>query len=43
MLTGSAIPGLLSGGDANVSLRFTASGGTVQIDDAYVDPHGRCC
>jgi hypothetical protein len=43
MLTGSAIPGLLNGGDANVSLRFTASGGTVQIDDAYIDPHGRCC
>jgi hypothetical protein len=43
MLTGSAIPGLLNGGDADVSLRFTASGGSVQIDDAYVDPHGRCC
>ena len=43
MLTGSAVPGLLNGGDANVSLRFSASGGTVQIDDAYVDPHGRCC
>jgi hypothetical protein len=43
MLTGSAIPGLLNGGDANVSLRFSARGGTVQIDDAYVDPHGRCC
>jgi hypothetical protein len=43
MLTGSAVPGLLNGGDADISLRFSASGGTVQIDDAYVDPHGRCC
>lgn len=43
MLTLSAIPGLLNGGTANVSLRFTAVGGEVQVDDAYVDPMGRCC
>ncbi|MEA2160312.1 MAG: hypothetical protein QOD66_2692 [Solirubrobacteraceae bacterium] len=43
MLTGSAVAGLLSGGTANVSLRFVASGGTTQIDDVYVDPHSRCC
>jgi hypothetical protein len=43
MLTLSAIPGLLNGGVANVSLRFTAVLGEVQVDDAYVDPSGRCC
>jgi hypothetical protein len=43
MLTGSAVAGLLSGGTANVSLRFVAVGGTTQIDDVYVDPHSRCC
>lgn len=43
MPTLSAIPGLLSGGVANVSLRFTTVLGKAQIDDAYVDPSGRCC
>lgn len=43
LLTGSAVAGLLSGGTANVSLRFVASGGTTQIDDVYVDPWSRCC
>ncbi len=43
MLTGSAVPGLLSGGTAAVSLHFVANGGTTQIDDVYVDPHSRCC
>jgi hypothetical protein len=43
MLTGSAVPGLLSGGTAAVSLRFVSNGGTTQIDDVYVDPHSRCC
>lgn len=43
MATGSAITGALNGGTANVSLRFTAVGGRVQIDDAYVDPRGSCC
>jgi hypothetical protein len=40
MLTASAVPGLLSGGTTQVSLRFTALGGAAQIDDVYVDP--RC-
>jgi hypothetical protein len=43
MPTLSAIPGLLNGGVANVSLRFTAVLGEAQVDDAYVDPSGRCC
>jgi hypothetical protein len=43
MVTGSAILGALNGGTANVSLRFIAVGGAVQIDDAYVDPRGSCC
>jgi hypothetical protein len=43
MLTGSAIAGALNGGTAYVSLRFAAVAGSVQIDDAYVDPSGRCC
>ena len=43
MLTASAIPGLVNGGTANVSLRFTSNGGTVQVDDVFVDPWGRCC
>ena len=38
MLTGSAIPGALNGGSANVALQFTSSGGTAQIDDVEVDP-----
>ncbi len=41
MPTGSAIPGLANGGTANVSLSFSASGGTVQVDDVFVDPWGR--
>jgi hypothetical protein len=42
MLTGSAIPGALNGGTANVQLQFTASGGSAQVDDVEVDPfrHG---
>lgn len=38
MVTGSAVPGALNGGTADVSLRFTANGGNAQIDDVYVDP-----
>jgi hypothetical protein len=38
MLTVSAVPGLLSGGTANVAIRFTALLGTSQIDDVFVDP-----
>jgi hypothetical protein len=41
MLTGSAIPGLMNGGTADVSLRFTTANGTVQVDDVYVDPWGK--
>jgi hypothetical protein len=41
MLTGSALAGVLGGGSANVSLRFTAHGGAAQIDDVYVDPWGK--
>jgi hypothetical protein len=38
MLTGSAIPGAMNGGTAQVALRFTSQSGTTQIDDVYVDP-----
>lgn len=38
MLTASAIQGLLSGGTAQVALRFTALTGASQIDDVFVDP-----
>ncbi len=38
MLTVSAVPGLLSGGTANVAVRFTALLGASQIDDVFVDP-----
>ncbi len=43
MVTGSAVPGALNGGTANVQLRFTAVDGGVHVDDAYIDPKGRCC
>jgi hypothetical protein len=39
MLTGSVVAGALSGGTADVALRFSALGGTSQIDDVFVDPH----
>jgi hypothetical protein len=38
LLTGSAIPGAMNGGTAQVALRFTSLSGTSQIDDVYVDP-----
>ena len=38
MLTASAVEGALSGGTAEIALRFTALTGTAQIDDVYVDP-----
>lgn len=41
MLTGSVLTGALSGGTAQAALRFTALGGTSQIDDVFVDPHMR--
>jgi len=40
MLTTSAIPAALSGGTAQIALRFTALTGSSQIDDVFVDP--RC-
>lgn len=39
MLTGSAVTGLLSGGTAEVAVRFTAVAGTSQVDDVFIDPH----
>lgn len=41
MLTGSVAGGLLSGGTAQVALRFTALIGRSQIDDVYIDPRMR--
>jgi hypothetical protein len=38
MLTASAVQGALSGGTAQVALRFTALVGPSHIDDVYVDP-----
>jgi hypothetical protein len=40
MLTASAVPGTLSGGTAQVALRFTALLGSSWIDDVFIDP--RC-
>jgi hypothetical protein len=39
MLTGSIVTAALSGGTAELALRFTAVAGTSQIDDVFVDPH----
>ncbi len=38
MLTGSVVTGALSGGTAEVALRFTALTGGSRIDDVFVDP-----
>jgi hypothetical protein len=38
MLTGSVVGGLLAGGTAQVTLRFTALTGSSDIDDVFVDP-----
>jgi len=38
MATQSALEGLLSGGTAQVALRFTSLSGNSQIDGVYVDP-----
>jgi hypothetical protein len=40
MLTGSAIPGLISGGTAQVSLQVTGVSGSPQVDDVFIDPWG---
>jgi hypothetical protein len=41
MLTGSVAGGLLSGGTAQVALRFTALTGESRIDDVFIDPRMR--
>jgi hypothetical protein len=41
MLTASAIVGLLSGGTAELALRFTEVTGSSQIDDIFIDPRMR--
>jgi hypothetical protein len=41
MLTGSVAGAALSGGTAQVALRFTALTGASRIDDVFVDPHCR--
>jgi hypothetical protein len=41
MLTGSIAGAALAGGDAGLSLRFTAVSGTWQVDDVFVDPYAR--
>ena len=43
MLTASPVLGVLSGGSARVSIRFTALSGSPRIDDVYIDPWARCC
>ncbi len=41
LLTGSVAAGLLSGGTAEVALRFTALAGESRIDDVFIDPRMR--
>jgi hypothetical protein len=41
MLTGSVAGGALSGGSAQVALRFTALTGSSRIDDVFIDPRMR--
>ena len=41
MLTHAAVGGALAGGEAPLSLRFTALTGTWQVDDVFVDPYAR--
>ena len=41
MLTHAAVGGALAGGEAPMSLRFTALTGTWQVDDVFVDPYAR--
>jgi hypothetical protein len=38
MLTGSVVGGALSGGTAEVALRFTSLTGSSDIDDVFIDP-----
>jgi hypothetical protein len=41
MLTASVVAGLLSGGTAQLALRFTELTGASQIDDVFIDPRMR--
>jgi hypothetical protein len=41
--TGATMAGLLDGPTANMSIQFATSLGSAQIDDIFIDPHGRCC
>ncbi len=41
MLTASVVAGLLSGGTAQLALRFTGLTGTTDIDDVFIDPRMR--
>ncbi|HST55582.1 MAG TPA: hypothetical protein VLJ42_06770 [Solirubrobacteraceae bacterium] len=41
MLTGALIAGVLSGGTAQVALKFTATSGASRIDDIEIDPRMR--
>jgi hypothetical protein len=41
MLTLASVAGLLSNGDAPLSLRFTSLLGTWNVDDVFIDPHAR--
>ena len=41
--TGSMLGQLLDGPTANLSIEFATTQGSAQIDDIFIDPHGRCC
>jgi len=41
MLTASLLPGLLSGGTAQVSIRLTGLTGSPRVDDVFIDPWRR--
>lgn len=41
MLTGSAVGAAVADGATPLSLRFSAVGGTWQVDDVFVDPYAR--
>jgi hypothetical protein len=41
MLTASALPAALAGGDTPLAVRFTAVSGSWQVDDVFVDPYSR--
>jgi hypothetical protein len=41
MLTLAAVAGLVSNGEAPLSIRFTSVAGTWNVDDVFIDPHQR--